>query len=219
MKTFEVVDMSKKPMFVRFEVSPEIMERAYETVKLAKDDGKLRKGANEATKAVERGITRLLVIAVDVDPPEIVAHLPLLADEKKISYVYVDSKIKLGEAAGIDVPSAAIAVVEAGKGKPLMDEVISKVAALRLKGSAAEAPVAEKPKAAEEKPKKEEPKAAEEKPKKEEPKAAEEKPKKEEAPAAKAEAVSEEKPKEKPKKKAAKKAAAPEKPAKEEGKA
>ncbi len=195
MKTFEVVDMSKKPMFVRFEVSPEIMERAYETVKLAKDDGKLRKGANEATKAVERGITRLLVIAVDVDPPEIVAHLPLLADEKKISYVYVDSKIKLGEAAGIDVPSAAIAVVEAGKGKPLMDEVISKVAALRLKGSAAEAPVAEKPKAAEEKPKKEE------------------------APAAKAEAVSEEKPKEKPKKKAAKKAAAPEKPAKEEGKA
>ena len=187
--------MSKKPMFVRFEVSPEIMERAYETVKLAKDDGKLRKGANEATKAVERGITRLLVIAVDVDPPEIVAHLPLLADEKKISYVYVDSKIKLGEAAGIDVPSAAIAVVEAGKGKPLMDEVISKVAALRLKGSAAEAPVAEKPKAAEEKPKKEE------------------------APAAKAEAVSEEKPKEKPKKKAAKKAAAPEKPAKEEGKA
>ncbi|HPC27964.1 MAG TPA: 50S ribosomal protein L7Ae [Candidatus Methanomethylicus sp.] len=199
--------MSKKPMFVRFEVSPEIMERAYETVKLAKDDGKLRKGANEATKAVERGITRLLVIAVDVDPPEIVAHLPLLADEKKISYVYVDSKIKLGEAAGIDVPSAAIAVVEAGKGKPLMDEVISKVAALRLKGSAAEAPVAEKPKAAEEKPKKEEPKAAEEKPKKEE------------APAAKAEAVSEEKPKEKPKKKAAKKAAAPEKPAKEEGKA
>jgi len=189
MKTFEVVDMSKKPMFVRFEVSPEIMERAYETVKLAKDDGKLRKGANEATKAVERGITRLLVIAIDVDPPEIVAHLPLLADEKKISYVYVDSKIKLGEAAGIDVPSAAIAVVEAGKGKPLMDEVISKVAALRLKGSAVETP------------------------------AAEEKPKKEEAPAAKAEAASEEKPKEKPKKKAAKKAAAPEKPAKEEGKA
>ena len=211
MKTFEVVDMSKKPMFVRFEVSPEIMERAYETVKLAKDDGKLRKGANEATKAVERGITRLLVIAVDVDPPEIVAHLPLLADEKKISYVYVDSKIKLGEAAGIDVPSAAIAVVEAGKGKPLMDEVISKVAAFRLKGSAAEAPAAEKPKA-EEKPKKEEPKA-EEKPK------AAEKPKKEETPAAKEEAASEEKPKEKPKKKPAKKAAAPEKPAKEEGKA
>lgn len=187
--------MSKKPMFVRFEVSPEIMERAYETVKLAKDDGKLRKGANEATKAVERGITKLLVIALDVDPPEIVAHLPLLAEEKKITYVYVDSKIKLGEAAGIDVPSAAIAVVEAGKGKPLMDEVISKVAALRLKGAQAE--VAPAPKA--------EPKA--------------EAPKKEAA-EPKAEALkTEEKPKEKPKKKSTKKAAPTEKAATEEGKA
>lgn len=194
--------MSKKPMFVRFEVSPEIMERAYETVKLAKDDGKLRKGANEATKAVERGITKLLVIALDVDPPEIVAHLPLLAEEKKITYVYVDSKIKLGEAAGIDVPSAAIAVVEAGKGKPLMDEVISKVAALRLKGTQAEAAPAPKAEAPVEAPKKAEeaPKKAEAAPKAEAPKA-------------------EEKPKEKPKKKSTKKAAPTEKAAAEEGKA
>ena len=127
--------MSKKPMFVRFEVTPEIMERAYETVKLAKEDGKLRKGANESTKAVERGISRLLVIAQDVDPPEIVAHLPLLAEDKKLSYVYVDSKKKLGEAAGIDVSTSAVAVVEPGKGKPLLEEVLSKVAALRLKSS------------------------------------------------------------------------------------
>jgi large subunit ribosomal protein L7Ae len=175
MKTSEVKDMSKKPMFVRFDVPPEIMERAYEAVKLAKEDGKLRKGANESTKAVERGIAKLLVIAQDVDPPEIVAHLPLLAEEKKISYVYVDSKVKLGTAAGIDVPSAAIAIVEPGKGKPLVDEVVSKVSSLRLKGAAEE--------------KAEEPKPA---PKKAEEPAAE--PKKAEAPK-----------KEKPKKKAAKK--------------
>ena len=147
--------MSKKPMFVRFEVTPEIMERAYETVKLAKEDGKLRKGANESTKAVERGIAKLLVIAVDVDPPEIVAHLPLLAEDKKITYVYVDSKKKLGEAAGIDVSTSAVAVVEPGKGKPLLEEVLTKVGALRLKGE----PEKEVEKAAEaEEPKKEAPK-------------------------------------------------------------
>jgi large subunit ribosomal protein L7Ae len=127
--------MSKKPMFVRFEVTPDIVERAYETVKLATEDGKIRKGANESTKAVERGIAKLLVIAQDVDPPEIVAHLPLLADDKKIAYVYVDSKSKLGESAGIDVPTSAVAVIEAGKGKSLLEEVISKVATLRLKGA------------------------------------------------------------------------------------
>jgi large subunit ribosomal protein L7Ae len=177
--------MSKKAMFVRFEVTPEIMERAYETVKLAKEDGKLRKGANEATKAVERGIAKLLVIAVDVDPPEIVAHLPLLSEDKKITYVYVDSKKKLGEAAGIDVPTSAVAVVEAGKGKPLLEEVLTKVAALRLKGApetVKEAPKAKEP------PKEEAPKKVEEAPK--------EKPKKEK----KAPKKVEEAPKEKPKK-------------------
>jgi len=176
-------------MFVRFEVTPDIVERAYETVKLATEDGKIRKGANESTKAVERGIAKLLVIAQDVDPPEIVAHLPLLADDKKIAYVYVDSKSKLGESAGIDVPTSAVAVIEAGKGKSLMDEVISKVASLRLKGApeaAKEAPA--KPAEA---PKKEAPKEA---PKKEAPK---------EAPK---EAEEVPKPKEKPKKRAPKKA-------------
>ena len=180
--------MSKKPMFVRFEVTPDIVERAYETVKLATEDGKIRKGANESTKAVDRGVAKLLVIAQDVDPPEIVAHLPLLADEKKIAYVYVDSKSKLGESAGIDVPTSAVAVIEAGKGKSLLEEVISKVAALRLKGApvvAKEAPVKpEAPKEAlKEAPKKEvpkkevakeaplpTPKKAEEAPKKEKPK-------------------------------------------------
>lgn len=192
--------MSKKPMFVRFEVTPDIVERAYETVKLATEDGKIRKGANESTKAVDRGVAKLLVIAQDVDPPEIVAHLPLLADEKKIAYVYVDSKSKLGESAGIDVPTSAVAVIEAGKGKSLLEEVISKVAALRLKGApvvAKEAPV--KPEAPKE--------ALKEAPKKEIPK--KEAPKKEatkEAPLPTPKKAEEAPKKEKPKRKAPRKA-------------
>ncbi len=159
--------MSSKPIFVRFDVPPEVMERAYECVKLAAEGGNIRKGANESTKAVERGMAKLLVIAMDVDPPEIVAHLPLLADDKKIPYVYVDSKSKLGKSAGIDVSTSAVAVVDPGKGKPLMEEVISRVSAIRLKGTPEaeakpkEAPGKEKPK--EEAPKEEKPK---EKPKK-----------------------------------------------------
>ncbi|MCX8181596.1 MAG: 50S ribosomal protein L7Ae [Candidatus Methanomethyliaceae archaeon] len=142
--------MSNKPIFVRFDVPPEVMERAYECVKLAAEGGNIRKGANESTKAVERGMAKLLVIAMDVDPPEIVAHLPLLADDKKIPYVYVDSKSKLGKSAGIDVSTSAVAVVDPGKGKPLMEEVISRVSAIRLKGAPEakpkEAPEKEKPK-------------------------------------------------------------------------
>lgn len=158
-----------KPIFVRFDVPPEVMERAYECVKLAAESGNIRKGANESTKAVERGMAKLLVIAQDVDPPEIVAHLPLLADGKNIPYVYVDSKSKLGEAAGIDVSTSAVAVIDAGKGKPLMEEVISRVSALRLRGAPeAEATPKETPK--EEAPKEEKQK---EKPKKKAPKKSE----------------------------------------------
>lgn len=154
--------MSNKPIFVRFDVPPEVMERAYECVKLAAEGGNIRKGANESTKAVERGLAKLLVIAMDVDPPEIVAHLPLLADDKKIPYVYVDSKSKLGNSAGIDVSTSAVAIIDPGKGKPLMEEIISRISAIRLKG----APEAEaKPKEAPQKEKPKEEVTKEEKPK------------------------------------------------------
>lgn len=160
-----------KPIYVTFDVTPELMEKVYECVKLAAESGKIKKGANESTKAVERNLAKLLVIAQDVDPPEIVAHLPLLSDEKKIPYVYVDSKSKLGEAAGIEVAASAVAIIDPGKGKPLMDEIIAKVSEIRFKGEAAkEAPKEEKPKeeVKEVKPKEEAPK--EEKPKEEKPK-------------------------------------------------
>lgn len=74
--------------------------KAYEAVKKARESGgKIKKGTNETTKAVERGQAKLVVIAVDVDPPEVVLHLPYLCDEKKVPYIYVPSKKRLGEVA------------------------------------------------------------------------------------------------------------------------
>lgn len=123
-----------KPFYVKFEVPPELAEKVYEAVKKVKETGgKIKKGTNETTKAVERGQAKLVVIAEDVDPPEIVAHLPLLCDEKKIPYVYVPSKQKLGEAAGIEVAAASAAIVDAGEAKSLIDEIAKAVQELRAK--------------------------------------------------------------------------------------
>lgn len=94
-----------------------------EIVEIARETGKIRKGVNEATKAVERGIAKLVVVANDVDPPEIVMHLPALCDEKKIPLVKVASKLELGRAAGIDVSTSAVAVVDAGEAKKKLDEL------------------------------------------------------------------------------------------------
>ncbi|MEM2959965.1 MAG: ribosomal L7Ae/L30e/S12e/Gadd45 family protein, partial [Candidatus Bathyarchaeia archaeon] len=84
-----------KAFYVKFEVPSEVTNAVYEAVQVASRTGKVRRGTNETTKAVERGLAKLVVIAEDVDPPEVVAHLPLLCDERKIPYVYVPSKAKL----------------------------------------------------------------------------------------------------------------------------
>jgi len=123
-----------KPPYVRFEVPPEVAEKAYEAVKRARETGgKVRKGVNETTKAVERGLAKLVIIAEDVDPPEVVMHLPLLCEEKKVPYLYVPSKKKLGEAAGIEVQASSVAIVDPGEAKDLLDELIRAYEELKTK--------------------------------------------------------------------------------------
>lgn len=105
-------------------MSDEIDNKILEAVELARTTGSVRKGTNETTKAVERGIAQLVVIAKDVDPPEIVMHLPPLCEEKNIPYVKTNSKDELGRAAGIDVRCAAVAIVKPGEAKKVIDEIL-----------------------------------------------------------------------------------------------
>jgi large subunit ribosomal protein L7Ae len=86
----------------------------YKIVEKAKRTGKIEKGTNEVTKAIERGTAKLVVYAADVEPKEIVMHLPLLCKEKKIPCLEADSKEKLGVAVGLSVKASSIAVVDAG---------------------------------------------------------------------------------------------------------
>jgi len=120
-----------KPFYVKFETPTEVANAAYEALQIALRTGKIRKGTNETTKAIERGQARLVIIAEDVDPPEIVAHLPILCDERKIPYVYVPSKVKLGSAAGIDVQSAAACIVETGEAEDLVKEIVTRIQRIR----------------------------------------------------------------------------------------
>jgi large subunit ribosomal protein L7Ae len=87
------------------------MVSIYETVEKARKTGKIDKGVNEVTKAIERKTATLVVVAKDVEPKEIVAHIPILCKDKGIKFEEADSKEKLGIAAGINVPCSTIAVV------------------------------------------------------------------------------------------------------------
>ncbi len=127
--------MSQKSLYVRFQVPKETSDKAYQLLQVAKDTGKLRKGTNETTKAIERGVAKLVVIAEDVEPPQVVAHLPILCDERKIPYLYVPSKLELGKSAGLDVGAAAISVVEPGDGAQSLKDISKTIESLKRTGA------------------------------------------------------------------------------------
>jgi len=90
------------------------MVSPYEIIEKARKTGKIDKGTNEVTKAIERGQAKLVVYASDVSPKEIIQHIPLLCKEKGIPCLEVESKNKLGVAAGISVSTSSIAVITSG---------------------------------------------------------------------------------------------------------
>ncbi|MEM5829186.1 MAG: 50S ribosomal protein L7Ae [Candidatus Aenigmatarchaeota archaeon] len=117
--------------YVKFELPKDLKTRILQTIETAKNSGKIKKGMNETTKAVERGIAKFVAIAEDVEPEEIVMHLPVLCEEKKIPYGYVTSKQELGRAVGIDVACSAACIVEPGDSKEALKEIIEKIEALK----------------------------------------------------------------------------------------
>ena len=120
-----------KPYYVKFQTPEDLVSPIYEALRVATQSGKVRKGTNEATKAIERGTSKLIVIAEDVEPPEVVAHLPILCDEQNTAYVFVPSKQELGKALGIDITSAAAAILDSGDAQHIVDQVISSISKIK----------------------------------------------------------------------------------------
>ena len=120
-----------KPIFVRFEMPKDLINKTYEVIEIARDSGKVRKGANEVTKQVERGQAKLVVMAEDVTPEEVLAHMPILCEEKNIPYAYVPSKQELGNSAGLLVGTSAVAIIDSGKNKAGIETITKKLDELK----------------------------------------------------------------------------------------
>ena len=128
-----------KPYYVKFEVPEDLSAATYEAIRVAAQTGKVKKGTNEATKAIERGISKLIIIAEDVEPPEVVAHLPIICEEQGAAYAFVPSKQELGKALGIDITSAAAAILDSGDAQHIIDEVIASIEKIKSGKSEPEA--------------------------------------------------------------------------------
>jgi large subunit ribosomal protein L7Ae len=119
------------PVYVDYDVPADLQERALEALEVARDTGTVKKGTNETTKAVERGNASLVYVAEDVQPEEIVLHLPELAEEKGIACVFVEAQEDVGHAAGLEVGSAAAAIVDAGDAEEDVEDIADTVADLQ----------------------------------------------------------------------------------------
>ena len=120
-----------KPYYVKFEVPENLVSPIYESLRVAVQTGKVKRGTNEATKAIERGISKLIIIAEDVEPPEVVAHLPILCEEQGAAYAFVPNKQELGKALGVEVMCAAAAILDSGDAQHIIDEVVGSIAKIK----------------------------------------------------------------------------------------
>ena len=120
-----------KPYYVKFETPEDLVSPILEALRVAATSGKVKKGTNEATKAIERGSSKLIIIAEDVEPPEVVAHLPILCEEHGTAFVFVPTKKELGNSLGIEITSAAAAILDAGDAQHIVDQIIETIAKIK----------------------------------------------------------------------------------------
>ena len=107
------------------ETPKEIVEKSVEALRLAKHSGAVRKGINEVTKSVERGLASIVFLANDIEPKEVAMHIPPLCEQRKIPLIYVPKKADLGKAAGLTVPCSSAAIEKAGEGEAQLKEVLA----------------------------------------------------------------------------------------------
>ena len=108
-----------------FEITKELSDKALEAIEIVRSTGKIKKGTNEVTKAVERGVAKLVVIAQDTRPEEVIMHLPILCEEKNIPCIPVPTKEELGAAAGLQLGCASVAIVTEGDSKKIIQELVA----------------------------------------------------------------------------------------------
>ncbi|PSP46877.1 50S ribosomal protein L7ae [Halobacteriales archaeon QH_6_66_25] len=119
------------PVYVNFDVPADLEDDALDALEVARDTGSVKKGTNETTKAVERGNADLVYIAEDVQPEEVVMHLPELADEKNVPFIFVGAQDDIGHAAGLEVGSAAAAITDTGEAEDEVEDITEKLEELR----------------------------------------------------------------------------------------
>jgi H/ACA ribonucleoprotein complex subunit 2 len=90
--------------------SKKTTKKLHKLVKKASQAKFVRRGVKEVVKALRKGSKGFCIIAGDISPIDVVVHLPVMCEDRRIPYFYVPSKLDLGAAASTKRPTSCILV-------------------------------------------------------------------------------------------------------------
>lgn len=102
--------------------------KSLKLVAKAKECKKIFRGVKEVVKAIRKGEKGVVILAGDVHPLNIVAHIPVYCEENNIPYFFVRSKHHLGIAAGTKQSTSVVFVAppQGEEDKKSYDKIIKK---------------------------------------------------------------------------------------------
>ncbi|KAF8621576.1 hypothetical protein AX15_007602 [Amanita polypyramis BW_CC] len=94
-----------------------LLKKLHKTIKKASKARQVKRGVKEVVKGIRKGDKGLLILAADINPIDIISHLPVLSEEAQIPYVFVPSKEELGHASSTKRPTSCVMVCPGMKRK------------------------------------------------------------------------------------------------------
>jgi len=101
--------------------SAEQVKKASSLVKQAAAARRVSRGVNECTKALNKGRARLVLLAADCVPLELVLHFPDLCEDKGAAYLFFPSRQELGRLCNIGRSAVAVAIRDPAPRTPLAE--------------------------------------------------------------------------------------------------
>merc|ERR1712113_397382 len=92
-----------------------LAKKVLKTIKKAAAAKAIKRGFKEVVKAIKKQEKGLCIIAGDISPVDVIAHVPILCEEKELPYIYVPSKEELG-LASLTKRATSIVLVPCGAG-------------------------------------------------------------------------------------------------------
>ncbi|KAJ3212148.1 snoRNA-binding protein [Clydaea vesicula] len=92
--------------------SKKLTKKVLKTIKKASKQKQIKRGVKEVVKGLRKGSKGVVFIAGDINPIDVITHVPVLCEESDVPYVYVPSKEDLGLAGSTKRPTSVIMVVE-----------------------------------------------------------------------------------------------------------